>query len=87
MRKTVDVELTAREVDLLLAYAFAFDNELEQLERFAGKPGYHVLKTTEFYLIGLIADLVRSAREIEDDGLLYDIDRVCTIMETAKMRC
>ena len=41
-------------------------------------------KTTEFYLAGLIADLVRSAREIEGDGLLYEIDRVCTIMEPAQ---
>ena len=84
---TVEVELTWREVDLLLEYAFVLDEELEQLKRFKGKPGYHVLKTDSHSITGFIADLVHHAKQTEDDQLLAEFDELCTVMETAQMRC
>ena len=83
---TVEVELTWREVDLLLEYAFLLNEELEQLKRFKGTPSYHVLKTDAHSITGFVADLVHHAKQTEDDQLLAEFDELCTVMETAQMR-
>lgn len=85
--KTVEVELTWREVDLLLEYVFLMDEELDQLKWFKGKPGYHVLKTDAYSITGFIADLVHHAKQTENDQLLAEFDELCTVMETAQGRC
>ena len=84
--KSVEVELTLREVDLLLEYAYVMDEELEQLKRFKGEPGYHLLKTDGYSITGFIADLVHHAKKTNNDQLLADFDELCTVMETAQMR-
>ncbi len=80
----VEVELTWREVDLLLEYAFVTGEELEQLKRFKGKSGYHVFKTTDYSITGFIADLVHHAKQTENDQLLAEFDELCVVMETAQ---
>ena len=47
-------------------------------------PGAHTLKVDTFYLSRLIGDLVYSAKEIEDEGLLEELDQICITMEYAE---
>ena len=78
----VEIELTSRQVEILLVYSHPFDEEEEQLKSFAGKPGNHRLKSDEFYLPRLIGDLVYSAKTIHDETLLEEFDEICTIIES-----
>jgi hypothetical protein len=80
----IEVKLNQREVNLLLEYAYPFENEEEQLHSFQSIPGIHILKVDEFYLSRLIGDLVYSAKEIENESLLKELDRLCTAMELAE---
>lgn len=80
----VEVELSQREVNLLLEYAYPFDDEREQLEKFKDSPGLHVLRVDTFYLSRLIGDLVYSAKGIEDEELLEEFDTICITMENAE---
>lgn len=81
---TVEIMLNQREVNLLLEYAYPFDKEREQLDRYRDAPGTHTLKVDTFYLSRLIGDLVYSAKEIEDEGLLEELNRICIAMEYAE---
>jgi hypothetical protein len=78
------VSLTQRELDLLLQYCYPFDDEEEQLRAFHGKGGTHVLKVDSFYLSRLIGDLVYSARSIQSQSLLDELDALCDVLENAE---
>lgn len=80
----VEVNLNQREINLLLKYAYPFDNEKEQLIRYKDKLGVHTLKGDIFYLSRLIGDLVYSANEINDEELLEELDRICVAIEYAE---
>ena len=77
LSKTVDVELTAREAQLLLDYTFVLDTERKQLQRFANKPGFHTLKTQDFILTGFIADMAHWSKDIDDSALVDELDELC----------
>jgi hypothetical protein len=81
---TVEILLNQREVNLLLKYAFPFDQEREQLNSHRDAPGTHAFKVDTFYLSILISDLVYSAKEIKDEGLLEELNRICIAMENAE---
>ena len=79
----VEVDFNQREINLLLEYAYPFDNEKEQLIGYKDKPGIHTLKVDAFYLPNLIGDLVYSAKAINDEALLEELDQICIVMECA----
>lgn len=80
----VEIMLNQREANLLLEYACPFDKETERLNRYRDTPGTHTLKVDTFYLSRLLGDLVYTAKEIEDRGLLEELDRICVAMEYAE---
>ena len=67
-------------------YIFLMNEELDQLKRFKGKSGYHVLKTDDYSITGFIADLVHHAKQTENEQLLAEFDELCTVMETGQGR-
>lgn len=82
--KPVQIELTKRHIELLLKYSYPFDNESEQLERMNGiKDEFQKLLTDDFYAPRLIGDLAYSAKEIDNQMLLDELDELCEIVETA----
>lgn len=78
------VSLTQREVDLLLQYSYPFDDVEEHLRAFHGKGRTHVLKVDSFYLSRLIGDLVYSAKSIQSQSLLDELDALCDVLENAE---
>jgi len=80
----VEVTLSQREVNLLLDYSCPFEHEQEQLESFKDNPGRHILKVETFYLPHLIGDLVYSAKKVNDQLLLNEIDQICIALENAE---
>ena len=83
MINPIYIDLTGREVELLLAHTSPFDDEREQLKRFAGKAGTHRLKTDDFYLSGLLADINHSSKDIYDEGLSDELDDLFTRLDIA----
>ncbi len=81
---SVTVELSQREVDLLLRYGCPFQEQELQLESFANRQGPHRLKVGAFYLSRMIADLVWSAKKIRSAALLEELDALCGVLECAE---
>jgi len=80
----VEVELTGRQVDLLLKYAYPFDFEEEQLLKFEKrKSKYHVLETCDFYGPRLVGDLFHATKNIVGDSLVEELDELASIIETS----
>ena len=79
----IEVELSQREVQLLLKYAYPFDHEQAQLESVSAKAGFHLLEFEVGTTLGLIADLVSSAKKIKSAHLLEELDELCSVLELA----
>ena len=82
--KTVLIELTSRQVDLLLEYSYPFDNEEEQLKNLQKERGeFHTLKSDDFYAPILIGDICHCAKKVDDEYLLEELDEIADIIEMA----
>jgi hypothetical protein len=81
---SVAVELSQREVELLLRYGYPFEEQRVQLEGFANRPGPHRLKVGAYHLSMMIADLIRSAKRIHSDASLEELDALCCVLERAE---
>jgi hypothetical protein len=81
--ETVRIELTQRQVELLLKYTDPFDDEENQLKKFNGKSGYHILESDDFYAPRLAGDIVYSAKKIDDDFLLEELIELADIIESS----
>lgn len=77
------VRLTQREVQLLLRYAYPFEEAEEQLNACKDVKGSHTLKLEIFDLEHLIGDFVYSAKNINDNQLLKELDALCDVLENA----
>jgi len=82
----ISTDLTQREVKLLLRYSYPFEDVAAQLEAFKDRRGTHCLKVHPYYLPKLIGDLVYSAKKVEDERLLAELDELCTVLEMAEGR-
>ena len=78
------VQLTQREVNLLLRYGYPFEEIEAQLQECKDRKGTHTLKISDFDLSHLIGDLVYSAKKINDEDLLEELDAVCSVLENAE---
>lgn len=81
--KMITVELSQREVKLLLRYGYPFEHESVQLKAFKNRKGPHWLQIEPYYLPLLVADLVRSAKTLRSDVLLEELDILCIALENA----
>ena len=81
---TVTVDVSQREVELLLRYGYPFEEQRVQLEGFANLQGPHRLKVGAYYLSMMIADLIRSAKGIHSDASLEELDALCCVLECAE---
>lgn len=85
--ENIKIELTSRQVEVLLEYSYPFDNEEQQLKELHGKAGdFHILITDDFYGPRLIGDLVYSANSISNGSLLDEFEELCDLIDMAISR-
>jgi len=77
------VELTQREVDLLLKYGYPFPDAEAALRCSSAVRGFHRVEIGDFWIEHLIADLVRSMKKIRSRGLLEELDELCDTLQFA----
>ena len=81
---TCRLELTVRELALLLKYGLPFDEEAEQLRSSKVMNGMHVAHVDPYWVSLWTADIVRSAKKIRSQGLLEELDALCDVLENAE---
>ena len=79
-----EIELSQREVQLLLKYAYPFEHEQAELESVKSKSGIHLLQFETGSVFRLISDLVSTAKTINNFNLLEELDELCSILERAE---
>jgi hypothetical protein len=77
------VELTSREVELILQYACPFPDHADQLRASQSKGSWHAIEIDPYWISHWIGDLVHSTKAIRSQRLLEEIDRLCAVLETA----
>ena len=77
------LELSTREVKLLLKYACPFDEQEKTLRTSRAVKGYHRVRVDAYWIEMMLADLVRSARELRSVSLLQQIDALCDLLENS----
>lgn len=80
------LELTRRELDLILKYGYPFPDHAELLRASKVKDGWHIAHIDPYWISMWIADIVRSARSIRKQSLLEELDALCDVLETAEHR-
>jgi hypothetical protein len=77
------LELTTREVKLLLKYGYPFEDEQKTLRASQAVKGYHHVRIGAYWIEMMVADLIRSAKELRAPSLLEEIDALCDALENA----
>ncbi|HLA70353.1 MAG TPA: hypothetical protein VK624_02510 [Steroidobacteraceae bacterium] len=81
------VELMPRELELLLNYGYPFAEQEQALRDSKAVKGVHRVRIGAYWIELMIADLVRSAKEIpkhrRNSALLEELDAVCSALEYA----
>ena len=81
------VELTPRERELLLEYGYPFPGQEQRLRDSKAVKGIHRVGIGSYWIEMMIADLVRSAKEIpkqvRNRALLEELDALCSALEYA----
>lgn len=77
------LELTTREVKLLLKYGYPFEDEQKALHASRAVKGYHRVRIGAYWIEMMVADLIRSAKELRTPSLLDEIDALCDVLENA----
>jgi len=72
------VELTPREARVLLQYGYPFAEQEQKLRDSKAAKGCHRVPTDAYWIEMMLADLVRSAREIRSRALLEELDELTT---------
>lgn len=75
------VELTSREVSLLLKYGYPFRDEEEKLRASKAVGGIHRVRLGVYWIELMLGDLVRSAKEIRSRRLLDELDELYSVLE------
>jgi hypothetical protein len=77
------LELTTREVKLLLKYGYPFEDEQKTLRASRAVKGYHRVRIGAYWIEMMVADLNRSAKDLRTPSLLEEIDSMCDVLENA----
>ena len=81
--RSLTVELTSREVSLLLKYGYPFPDEEQKLRASKAVKGMHRVRLGAYWIELMLGDLVRSAKEISSRRLLDELDELysCSVLE------
>lgn len=77
------VELTPREVRLLIKYGCPWREDEERLHASRAVEGVHYVRIDAYWIEMMIADVSRSARTIRSEALLEELDALCYALERA----
>ena len=77
------VELTSREVSLLLKYGYPFRDEEQKLRASKAVEGIHRVRLGTYWIELMLGDLARSEREIRSHRLLDELDELYSVLESA----
>ncbi|MGH7105289.1 MAG: hypothetical protein ACREFT_02130 [Acetobacteraceae bacterium] len=77
------VELTPREMRLLVKYGYPWPEDEEKLRASRAVEGVHRVRINAYWIKMMIADLSRSARTIRSEALLEELDALCCALEHA----
>lgn len=77
------VELTKRECTLLLKYGYPWPDVAERLRKSRPVKGYHCVPIDAYWIEMMLADIVRSAKEINSAALLQELDALCSVLDCA----
>ena len=77
------VELTSREVSLLLKYGYPFRDEEQKLRTSRAVEGIHRVRLGACWIELMLGDLARSEREIRSHRLLDELDELYSVLESA----
>jgi hypothetical protein len=77
------VELTSREVSLLLRYGYPFRDEEQKLRASKAVGGIHRVRLGAYWIELMLGDLVRSAKEISSRRLLDELDELYSVLESS----
>lgn len=77
------VELTSREIVLLLEYGYPFPEHERRLRASKAVKGLHRVRIGAYWIELMLADLVRSAKEIGSGSLLQEIDALYSALQYA----
>ena len=80
------VELTTREVSLLLEYGYPFGDEEQKLRASKAVEGIHRVRLGAYWIELMLGDLARSEREIRSRRLLDELDELYSVLESALNR-
>ncbi len=75
------LEIAARERDLLLKYGYPFPAEEQKLRDSKAVKGFHRVRIGAYWIELMVADLIRSAREIRNGALRDELDELCSALE------
>lgn len=75
------VELTTREVSLLLKYGYPFADEERKLRASQPEGDIHRVRLGAYWIELMLGDLVRSAKEIRSPRLLDELDELYSVLE------
>ena len=77
------LELTPRELGLLLKYGYPFPDEAQKLRDSKAVQGYHRVPIDAYWIEMMLADVVRSAKTIRSASLLEELDTLCSVLDCA----
>jgi hypothetical protein len=77
------VELTTRQVVLLIEYGYPFAEQEQRLRASKATKGIHRVRIGAYWIELMMADLLRSAREISNRRLLDELDELYSALEYA----
>jgi hypothetical protein len=78
------VQLTQREVELLLRYAYPFEAEAAKLRACKPRKGWFEVDIGAFWLSQWIGDLSHSIRNVRSTGLREELDALFCVLENAE---
>ena len=77
------VELTSREVSLLLKYGCPFRDEEQKLRSSKAVEGIHRVRLGAYWIELMLGDLARSERAIRSHRLLDELDELYSVLESS----
>jgi hypothetical protein len=78
------VQLTQREVELLLRYAYPFEAEAAKLRACKPRKGWYEVRIGAYWLSHWIGDLSYSIRKARGAALRDELDALCCVLENAE---
>ncbi len=78
------VQLTQRELELLLRYAYPFEAEAEKLRACKPRDGWCDVRIGALWLSQWIGDLSHSVRKVQSAALREELDALGCVLENAE---